>query len=30
MYFIFLTWYRPQAKVYIPIFEKMVTSLKLK
>jgi chitodextrinase len=30
MYFIFLTWYRPQAKVYVPIFEKMVSSLKLK
>jgi hypothetical protein len=30
MYFIFLTWYRPQSNVYIPTFEKMVSSLKLK
>jgi hypothetical protein len=30
LYFIFLTWYRPQAIVYIPTFEKMVASLKLK
>jgi hypothetical protein len=30
LYFIFLTWYRPQSNVYIPTFEKMVSSLKLK
>lgn len=30
MYFIFLTWYRPQSGVYIPTFEKMVTSVKIK
>ena len=30
MYYIFLTWYRPQANVYVPVFEKMVASLKIK
>jgi hypothetical protein len=30
LYFIFLTWYRPQSSVYIPTFEKMVSSLKIK
>lgn len=30
LYYIFLTWYRPQSGVYIPTFEKMVTSLKIK
>ncbi len=30
LYYIFLTWYRPQASVYIPSFEKVVSSLKLK
>lgn len=30
MYYIFLTWYRPQANIYVPVFEKMVASLKLK
>ena len=30
LYFIFLTWYRPQTNVYVPTFEKMVASLKIK
>jgi hypothetical protein len=30
LYFIFLTWYRPQSTMYIPTFEKMVSSLKIK
>jgi hypothetical protein len=30
LYFVFLTWYRPQSNVYIPTFEKMVSSLKIK
>lgn len=30
MYYIFLTWFRPQTNVYVPVFEKMVASLKLK
>jgi len=30
LYYIFLTWYRPQTNVYVPTFEKMVASLKLK
>ncbi len=30
MYYIFLTWYRPQANAYVPVFEKMVASLKIK
>jgi hypothetical protein len=30
MYYIFLTWFRPQANVYVPTFEKMVSSMKIK
>ena len=30
LYYIFLTWYRPQSNVYMPIFAKMVKSLKTK
>jgi hypothetical protein len=30
LYYIFLTWYRPQANVYVPTFEKMVASLRIK
>jgi hypothetical protein len=30
LYFLFLTWYRPQTNVYVPVFEKMVASLKIK
>jgi len=30
LYYIFLTWYRPQSGVYVPTFEKIVSSLKIK
>jgi hypothetical protein len=30
LYFIFLTWYRPESNVYLPVFEKMVSSLRIK
>ncbi len=30
LYYIFLTWYRPQSNIYNPTFEKIVSSIKLK
>jgi len=30
VFYIFMSWYRPQANLYVPAFEKMVASMKLK